>query len=576
MEYQLRWVNKRLVKEAVEMYDKTNDKTNKTYKTNKTDKTNNPNKTDKPNKTDETKKNDDTKKTNQTEQTKDQTQTKMDVIRPLPSALESILSWSNVPLCEDLEPYKTPIPGFMSTLHPHQEVPLTFILNRHRCILAMEMGLGKTSTLIAAILVHRATNPLFRTLVIVPSSLIRNWKSELERFAPSLDVHVIRKAKEANFEKGDVVLLSISLVAAVLDKLLVSKFDMYTMDEAHMAKNRDSQQSKALYKLCKIPKNTTGPRVVLLTGTPAQSHQHLYGLLRLLHPIFYNWFHYKEHGLAKDDLRFFFGDRYCLPTKEYFGRNRHVFSFKINRRQEELQAILKLFVLRLQKSQVGNLPPLLVEYITIGELSTKQQKHLQDKLQSIPELIEKSGRNAANALMSELTRETMRLKIPFILSYLPILLESDEPKIILFVHHHEMSKEITDFLTSKEIGFIHIDGEVNMAERTERQKQFEHDPNIRIGVLSFVCATGLNMTFVRLCVFCERIYEGVKLAQAEARIHRIGQTNPVTIQYLDVKGSTDSLLEANYKRKMTTEKNLLDDKEDNSRTVKRRTISKDN
>src|SRR5690606_9526714 len=81
------------------------------------------------------------------------------------------------------------------------------------CILADDMGLGKTVQATAMLVERAAQGP---QLVVAPTSVLFNWKRELQRFAPSLRVHDFRESdRQALMESagpGDVVLASYGLV----------------------------------------------------------------------------------------------------------------------------------------------------------------------------------------------------------------------------------------------------------------------------------------------------------------------------------------------------------------------------
>ena len=57
-------------------------------------------------------------------------------------------------------------------------------------ILADEMGLGKTIMIIALILAHKPDKSN-QTLIIAPLSVIKQWKDQIKKFAPSLRVLIV-------------------------------------------------------------------------------------------------------------------------------------------------------------------------------------------------------------------------------------------------------------------------------------------------------------------------------------------------------------------------------------------------
>ena len=111
-------------------------------------------------------------------------------------------------------------------------------------ILADDMGLGKTLQVIAMIckIVEKTEK---RVLVIVPTTLLFNWKSELEKFAPHIDYfihHGNRYDKVEELSKHQVVLTSYGLVINDLDLLKQIEFEAIIADESQAIKNVNSQR----------------------------------------------------------------------------------------------------------------------------------------------------------------------------------------------------------------------------------------------------------------------------------------------------------------------------------------------
>lgn len=438
-------------------------------------------------------------------------------------------------------------------LFPHQKKCFETIKEEKReCIIALDMGLGKTGVMIALFLFLHEVKPL-RALVVLPVGLISQWRDEITQFAPKLTVRVIQNSKTACFSEGsNIILISVDLVARVKKDILASpKFDVLVLDEAQSVKDITTERSKALAFII-----GNAHRVYLLSGTPSMEHVFAFGLLHLLHPLFKHFFHYQNFQLQSD--KFYFADRYLSVVKKPIGKGQTAWDFKRNVRKQELKALMSPFLIRMKMKNVVDLPPVVRETIVVGELNKKQTKEFAEKLVKIDSLREKNSM-AANAMMMELVRETMRLKTPFVVRHIKMLLET-QPKLSCFLHHHYLSDEIQNMLNANGIEFININSKVSRKKRAELIEDFKVKPNIRVAILSFgCCAFGLNLTCVRVNVFCEDIWEADKKMQAEARSARIGQTESVNIQYLKLKGSTDVLLEKSNNRKLNTQAFLLGD-----------------
>ncbi len=153
--------------------------------------------------------------------------------------------------------------------------------------LADDMGLGKTLEVIARLLKEREeANGVGTTLVIAPTSVLGNWRKEIERFAPELRTLVHQgstrlKDKQAFTEAcqmHDVVLTSFAL-ARLDEKLLQGlKWHRVVVDEAQNIKNPHAAQTRAILKLA-------APHRLALTGTPVENRlRDLWSIFNFLNP----------------------------------------------------------------------------------------------------------------------------------------------------------------------------------------------------------------------------------------------------------------------------------------------------
>jgi SNF2 family DNA or RNA helicase len=153
--------------------------------------------------------------------------------------------------------------------------------------LADDMGLGKTLEVIACLLKEREeANSVGPTLIIAPTSVLGNWRKEIERFAPELHTLVHQgstrlKDKQAFVDASqaqDVVLTSFAL-ARLDEKLLQGlKWHRVVVDEAQNIKNPHAAQTRAILKL-------VTPRRVALTGTPVENRlRDLWSIFNFLNP----------------------------------------------------------------------------------------------------------------------------------------------------------------------------------------------------------------------------------------------------------------------------------------------------
>src|SRR5256712_5061090 len=149
------------------------------------------------------------------------------------------------------------------------------------------MGLGKTLEVIARLLKEREeSGDMSPTLVIAPTSVLGNWRKEIERFAPQLRTlvhqgstrHKDKQAFAEASEMHDVVLTSFAL-ARLDEKLLQSlQWHRVVVDEAQNIKNPQAAQTRAILKLA-------APHRLALTGTPVQNRlRDLWAIFNFLNP----------------------------------------------------------------------------------------------------------------------------------------------------------------------------------------------------------------------------------------------------------------------------------------------------
>ena len=142
--------------------------------------------------------------------------------------------------------------------------------------LADDMGLGKTVQIIALLLVLKKKRPGTPSLLVLPASLLANWKAEIERFGPSLRVRFVHTSQaskqelEAMARAGKDGLAGIDVVLTTYGTLLRQSWlldrdwHLVVLDEAQAIKNPAARQTKAVKQLNAASR-------IALTGTPVEN-----------------------------------------------------------------------------------------------------------------------------------------------------------------------------------------------------------------------------------------------------------------------------------------------------------------
>jgi SNF2 family DNA or RNA helicase len=240
----------------------------------------------------------------------------------------------------------------------------------------------------------------------------------------------------------------------------------------------------------------------------------------------------------------------------YIKCRRLQYVFKKSRRVDELHALLKPFMLVQTLNDLDTqLPPLIVETITIGEFPKKQSTTFDLELSRLKCIADQRERDCA---LMALTMQTSKAKQPFIWTYIEHILETYHEKIIVFVYHKEMAAFLHDKLTEHKVDHISITGDTKPdSKRYELLDHFAKTESCRVGILSLgVCAVGFNLTFVNLVLVAELIFDSFAHKQSEGRCHRIGQTKTAVMQYL-LMGPVDDILWNSLNTKLRVASHLL-------------------
>lgn len=163
------------------------------------------------------------------------------------------------------------IDDLQAELYPYQARGVRWMWETARrtggVILADEMGLGKTLQIIALLLIE-TPGKLSPALIVCPTTLIANWVREFSRFAPSLSLMVHRGPNRAGIYRGlqvaSVIITSYDTMVNDVELLSSIHWSWVICDEAQAIKNPHSNRRKAL---ATIPRR----RAIPMTGTPVEN-----------------------------------------------------------------------------------------------------------------------------------------------------------------------------------------------------------------------------------------------------------------------------------------------------------------
>lgn len=234
---------------------------------------------------------------------------------------------------EPIEEIREP-EGFVGRLRPYQRRGVGWLSFLRRlglgACLADDMGLGKTIQAIALLLHSRLLADQRResrngkdegrnhpALLICPTSVVANWRHEIERFAPGLRLllhHGSGRLSGDEFRSAlpqhDMVITSFGIARRDIDMLEAQEWSDLILDEAQNIKNPSAKQTQAIRRLTgnsrtQIERGSTPPFRVALTGTPVENRLlELWSIMEFLNP---GYLGKREH----------FRQQFVLPVERY-------------------------------------------------------------------------------------------------------------------------------------------------------------------------------------------------------------------------------------------------------------------
>jgi len=437
-----------------------------------------------------------------------------------------------------------PVPAdFTAVLRPYQQLGVAWLWHLYGQelggILADEMGLGKTPqalALLAAATAQRPPASLARGghagkvhLVVVPASLVENWRRETARFAPTLRVfvhHGSARLAAKDFADHDLVLTSYGTLARDRELFADVPFDVILADEAQHLKNRRTQAAQALRGL-------HGRGRFLLTGTPLEnSLEDLRALFEFLMPGFLP----KLPPGMKREERDFHDERLRVQTAPYILRRTKAAvapelppkieqviwcepapaqAALYRRTQEETERAM--FDLAAQGAPEGRL-----------HLATLTQLLRLRQICCDPRLVDPEKGATAGSAKLDAFRELLAESI------------DEGHRMLVFSQFTSLLALLRTELDAEGVPYCYLDGSMSVKARQAAVDKFQGDETIPVFLISLKAGgTGLNLTGADVVVHYDPWWNPAVEAQATDRTHRIGQTKVVTSYRLICSGTVE-------------------------------------
>ncbi|MSR54153.1 MAG: DEAD/DEAH box helicase [Gemmataceae bacterium] len=452
-----------------------------------------------------------------------------------------------------------------ATLRPYQAEGVNWLwfmteLGLGAC-LADDMGLGKTIQIIDLLLQRKRSKATGPSLLVVPASLIGNWKNELARFSPTLKVCVVhgseadagelarRTSKPATgFQEFDLVITTYGLVRRQ-DWLQQVPWSLIVLDEAQAIKNAGSAQTRNVKKI-------SAKGRIVLTGTPVENHL--------------------------GDLWSLFD--FCCPGLLGTATQFKKFVKRLNASPEAggygpLRRLVRPYILRRMKTDPAIAPdlPEKTEMRVECGLSKKQAAVYQVVVEELEKRLESSEGIARRGLvLSTLMQMKQICNHPsqFLntktfpasesgkferLRALGEEIAARQEKMLVFTQFQALTQPLADFLAGVfgQTGLV-LHGGTPIPKRTEFVKQFQSDDGPPFFVISLKAGgSGLNLTAASHVVHFDRWWNPAVENQATDRAFRIGQKRNVLVHKFVCRGTVEERIDAMIQAKQKVADQIL-------------------
>ncbi|MEJ5172545.1 MAG: DEAD/DEAH box helicase [Hydrogenothermaceae bacterium] len=410
--------------------------------------------------------------------------------------------------------------NFPSKLFDYQVQGVKFLISNEGCLLADQMGTGKTVMTTTALRILFIKGVIKKALIVVPSSLISVWEEHISKWAPELNFITIMEGKRQReilwSVKSHIYIVSYdTLKNDYKERLNMLKefskdLDIIVLDEAHNIKNKDTSKARAVKIFSKKAKYRWA-----LSGTPLQNN------LREIISLY---------EFLKPDEK--------IPEKIT---------------QEEVRDLIKPIMLRrLKKEILTQLPEKLPPEIERFNLSPIQREYYEKFLHSEQKRLStiferyKNERNFLFMMKQNIIFSLQKLRQ--ICNFPPESIHSpkadrmvdlvkeiieNQDKVVIFSNFinegiDKIVKNLRSFLNHNSIAVYH--GGLSKVERDKAVKSFMEDDECKVFVGTITAAgEGLTLTAGSYVIFFDLHWNPAKMWQAEDRVHRIGQNSKVNI-----------------------------------------------
>lgn len=420
-------------------------------------------------------------------------------------------------------------------LLPYQLDGIAFAIGAGRAILADEMGLGKTIQGIGVAELLAREAGIRKVLVICPTSLKSQWRSEIARFCDRACQLVMGSNAERPQQYASDAFFTVCNYEQVLRDIVVierSTWDLIILDEGQRIKNWEA-------KTARVIKGLRSKFALVLSGTPLENRlDELFSVVE------------------------FIDGRRLAPAFRFFNRHRvtdekgKILGYK---NLDQLRATIKPILLRRTRESVKiDVPPRTTEIVRITP--TEEQEAIHSAQMKIVSTIARKKfftemdllrlrqallmcRLAANAsILVNKKPPNYSSKLERMEDLLDQLFAEENRKAVLFSEWTSMLDLIEPLLQKRQLQYVRLDGSVPQKDRQQLVNRFQNEADCRLFITTNAGSTGLNLQAANTVINVDLPWNPAVLEQRIARAHRMGQRQPVQVYVLITDGTLEEQL----------------------------------
>lgn len=410
-------------------------------------------------------------------------------------------------------------------LFPYQKEGALFAVRAGRSLIADDMGLGKTVQAIAAAELLARLHGIEKVLVISPTSLKHQWKSEIESFTgrTATVIEGLTPQRRALYQ-GDSFFKLINYDLVYRDSELIWEWgpDLIILDEAQRIKNWQTRTAQTVKRL-------DSPFAIVLTGTPLENRiEELHSIMEFV----------DRHHLGPL-YRFVHAHRVTDDVGKVIGYQD----------LGNIRGSLKGVMIRRRKNEVLKDLPERIDKNFFVPMTPEQSAIHEEFAEMVAKLVAKWRRyrflSEADNLRLRIALANMRMaadntylvdkktvhgpKLEELETLLRELVVEGDEKVVVFSQWLRMNELVEEVLARNGIGYVHLNGSVPSKERKELMVRFKEDALCRVFLSTDAGGVGLNLQSGSTVINMDIPWNPAILEQRIGRVHRMGQKRGVRV-----------------------------------------------